>query len=291
MKDIYLYMIYASLKAGKEILKIYKSNNLNIDYKEDKTPVTLADKLANKIIKDILKIFKIPFVSEEDFNDDLNEKRLSFNAFFIIDPLDGTKEFIKKSDEFTVNIAFFKDKNLNFGVVLAPALNVLYFGGKNIGAYKIENVYDIFPFQKLNSFKNFRQIFYEAKEGKVIKNIKTFPTQHSYLLKVCTSRSHLDENTLNFIKKLKKDFEIQLEKIGSSLKFCLVAEGKAHLYPRFSPTMEWDTAAAQGVLEGAGGEVLTLDGKVLTYNKKNIKNPPFLALFNKSFFEKIKKYL
>ncbi len=263
MQNLFKDMLVAALKAGREVLKIYEKD-FEIFYKEDRTPLTLADKVSNEIIKDALKKYNLFILSEEEKGKEY-EHRKNIQKLFIVDPLDGTKEFIKKNGEFTINIAYVENRFPIFGVVYAPALKKLYFGGASFGSFSVNiiNAYD----EKININKILKAA--RKIESNFPKNKKLF---------VCVSRSHLNKKTVSFFNILKeKGFEISYKKIGSSLKFCFIAEGKAHFYPRLSPTMEWDTAAAQAVLEGANGIVVDLHGNRLSYNKEKLKNPDFFA--------------
>ena len=266
MENLFKDMIAAALEAGKEVLRIYEKD-FEIFYKEDGTPLTLADKISNEIIKGFLKKYNLFILSEEEKEKDYKFRK-NLQRLFIVDPLDGTKEFIKKNDEFTINIAYVENNFPVFGVVYAPALGKLYFGGASFGSFsvKINTTKDVYD-EKINV----DNILKTAKkiESSFPKNKKLF---------VCVSRSHLNEKTINFLNILReKEFEISYKKIGSSLKFCLIAEGEAHFYPRLSPTMEWDTAAAQAIVEGANGSVVDLKGNKLFYNKEKLKNPNFLV--------------
>ena len=236
------------LKAHNAILKIYESSNYEIDIKSDNSPLTKADLTAHKIIIEGLKKItpEIPVVSEEDKNSFYVSKDV--NLYWIIDPLDGTKEFIKRSGEFTCNIGLIENCRPIYGFVGVPTKNLIYFGGKDYGSYKISK----------NSFQ---------EEIKCIKNEAP--------LRIIMSKSHINKDTLNYIKKL--NLEYKTVQAGSSLKFLKIAEGKADLYPRLGLTSEWDTAAAHAVLEGAGGSVNQLNGERLVYNKENILNPFFIA--------------
>lgn len=256
-------VINIAKKAGKEILDVYNLS-IDVEYKEDKSPLTEADKRAHKVIeKGLKKISDYPILSEEGKNIPFEERK-NWEYFWLVDPLDGTKEFIKRNGEFTVNIALIYKNKPVFGVVYAPAINVLYYGGKDIGAYKIENSKII----DLNEDRN-----------KISSNNQ---------LTVVASKSHLNEETKNFIEMLEKYFkEIETVSIGSSLKICLLAEGKADIYPRIAPTMEWDTAAAHVVLNAAGGKMVKYvnienleelkNMPELIYNKENLLNPYFVA--------------
>ena len=250
--------IDASIQAGKKIIEIYNSDDFNLEYKLDDSPLTIADTASNKIIENILEASNIPILSEEgnilDFNNRKNLKQL-----WIVDPLDGTKEFIKKNDEFTVNIALIENSKPVIGVIYAPALNVLYFSERKLGSYKTL----ITALDEFDNSKAFRLPLVE----------------NSNEYKVLTSRSHLDDNTLDYIDNLKvNNLKAVSVPMGSSLKFCLLAEGLADCYPRFSPCMEWDTAAGQIICEEAGFKVVDLKTmKPIIYNRENLINNYFIA--------------
>ena len=250
--------IQASLLAGKKILEIYNSDDFIVEYKSDKSPLTLADKSSDEIIKNTLKASKIPILSEE--GDALNyDKRKDLKHLWIVDPLDGTKEFIKKNDEFTVNISLIENSVPIIGVIYAPALNVLYFSEIKLGAYKIL----ITALDKFDKSKAFRLPLVEKSNE----------------YKVLTSRSHLDDKTLDYIDNLKvNNLKVVSVPMGSSLKFCLLAEGLADCYPRFSSCMEWDTAAGQVICEQVGFKVVDLKTmKPIVYNRENLINNYFIA--------------
>ena len=238
--------------AGDEIMKIYNSSDISkmeIEYKNDNSPLTLADKKSNQTICDLLKnnYPEIPILSEEGSKVPYEERK-KWSKFWLIDPIDGTKEFIKKNGEFTVNIALIKDQQPSMGIVYAPVLDKYWFGSKKDGAFKLEN-----------GRKN---------KIKVNKDI-------SSTVKVVASRSHKSPRLDNFLSNF-KDYE--LVSMGSSIKICLVAEGKADIYPRLAPTMEWDTAAAHAVLKYADGALIdTSTNKEMMYNRKNLKNAYFIA--------------
>jgi len=250
--------IKAALVAGKEILKIYKSSNLGVEYKSDKSPLTLADRASNRIIESALTATNILILSEE--GEAINyEDRKDLNKLWIVDPLDGTKEFIKKNDEFTVNIALIEENKPTIGVIYAPALKVMYFSEKKLGAYKI-------------LIDGSDQLHYS-------KAVRLPIAINSTEYRVLTSRSHLDQNTLNYIDKLKKNqSKVVSVPIGSSFKFCLLAEGVANSYPRFSPCMEWDTAAGQIICNEAGFKVIDqITNSEISYNRTNLTNNSFIA--------------
>ncbi len=257
--------------AGEIILDIYNSN-FNISYKKNNSPVTTADRKANEFIKKkLLTILDIPVLSEEEQYIPFLERK-NWELFWLIDPLDGTKEFINGEKDFTVNIALIYKNSPILGVVYAPALDLLYYGGKNIGSFKID----------------------QKKKSKLCVSNMEKKQNSMKKLSVVTSKSHLNLETKNFIEILKMYYnEVQTVSIGSSLKFCLIADGKADIYPRLAPTMEWDTAAAHSILKGVQGKIVEYrnvnslnDLKFLPeliYNKKNLLNPPFLAFKNGKF--------
>lgn len=251
-------------QAGAAIMEIYDkpTDDWAVQTKSDDSPLTKADLSANAVICDYLKEHypNIPIMTEEAKVDEYS-LRTQWKSYWCIDPLDGTKEFIKRNGEFTVNIALmqtgpdFPDARPVLGVVFAPALNKSYFAVKECGAYS------------------------EA-DGTVTQiNAKHFSESDSGLVLVC-SRSHLDERTQTFLDS----FEAATTKsMGSSLKFMLVASGEAHIYPRLAPTMEWDTAASQIVVEESGGEVINADtSKPLSYNKEELRNPFFYVYGQRS---------
>ncbi len=225
--------------------------------KEDKSPLTEADRKANAIIVEALEQHypHIPIISEENKMVPYDERKY-WSRFWLVDPLDGTKEFIKKNGEFTVNIAFVEEGCPTFGVVHVPATGVTYYGVVGEGSYCIQHGGDAVPMGKT-------PILYTQKEHVV----------------VVASRSHLTPETEDFVADLKTQGKsVDFLSSGSSLKFCLVAEGKADVYPRFGPTMEWDTAAAHAVALGAGRHVYKAGtAEPLTYNKEDLLNPYFIV--------------
>ncbi len=241
-------------KAGDEIMKIYQQD-FEVDYKADNSPLTKADIKSNEIITESLKNIypEIPILSEENKEIPYNIRK-NWEYFWLIDPLDGTKEFVKKNGEFTVNIALIYKKMPVLGVIYAPTLNLLYYAQKDRGAFKQE--------------KN------EKPQRLPIYNHTNNDT-----LKVIVSKSHYNQETKKFVDNLKNQYKkIEFINIGSSLKFCLIAEGKADIYPRLAPTMEWDTAAGQAIIEQAGGKVIEFNTQTpLKYNKQNLLNPYFVT--------------
>ncbi len=243
-----------AVKAGEAILEVYKSDDFEVDHKADDSPLTKADLAAHKVIVAGLQTLSpdVPVLSEESADIPFDERK-TWNKYWLVDPLDGTKEFIKRNGEFTVNIALIENGKSVLSVVYVPVTEVSYSAAAGVGVFK-------------------------RKEGKkssigVMKNSRFKPT-------VVGSRSHMSDEVKNYLERLGQH---ELVSMGSSLKFCLVAEGKADLYPRLGLTSEWDTAAAQCIVEQAGGQVVTLDGKPLVYNTKDsLLNPHFMVFGDKS---------
>lgn len=244
----------ACVLAGDEILDEYEKKDLEIDYKVDNSPLTRADKRAQDVIIEILgKNFgDIPIVSEEDKH---ITTFLKSRPFFLVDPLDGTKEFIKKNDQFTVNIALICEKKSELGSVYAPAQGALYFRDQDLSSYHLKSA----------------KTELKGKTKKCIK-CRTQPKSGPVII---TSASHSSMQTLGYCELYNSPKTISA---GSSLKFCRIAEGKCDIYPRLGRTMEWDTAAGHAVLKGAGGNVFKLNClKELLYGKENLENPYFVA--------------
>ena len=246
-------IIPIALAAGEAIMAIYAHGSTAIQQKADASPVTEADMAAHRILVEGLASLppNCPVVSEEDAGSLAH--RCGQGMFWLIDPLDGTREFIARNGEFTVNIALIENGRSTLGIVYAPAIDTLYWGGAGLGA--------------------FRRI-----RGETVA-ITVAEESMVPCCRVVASRSHLNETTQSLIDRLGA---VNLIQAGSSLKFCRVAEGAADLYPRLAPTCEWDTAAAQAVLEGAGGTVLDLQGTPLRYGKPDVTNPSFIATRNKA---------
>ena len=237
-------------EAGNAIMQIYKQD-FEVEYKQDSSPLTLADKEANNIIEDGLSQLSVncPILSEEG-KEIPYEDRKHWEYFWLIDPLDGTKEFVKKNGEFTVNIALIYKDTPVLGVVYAPALDVCYWAKKGEGAFR---------------------------DGTKLP-LKTEKERDTY--KIVASRSHMSDETQAFINAIETNKEKELISIGSSLKICLVAEGEADIYPRLGPTMEWDTGAAHAIVNESGGfiEKYTYTQKSkYTYNKSNLLNDCFVT--------------
>ena len=253
--------IKASLKAGKAIMQVYDTD-YKIEIKNDKSPLTEADKRANKIINELLKDTPFPIISEE--NKQISYiKRRQWETCWIVDPVDGTKEFIRRNGEFTVNIALVRKGSPQYGVIYVPAIKRLYVGdAENQKAFSSD----------LNSHDSTLE---EVVASAVILKSKT----PSGFVEVVGSRSHMNQETLDFVENIKSSGrDVSVVSKGSSLKFCLVAEGRADIYPRFAPTMEWDTAAGHAICNAVGLEVVSeATNEPLLYNKKNLQNPWFVV--------------
>ena len=256
-------VIYAAIKAGKAILAIYNSEDFGIETKADNSPLTKADLAAHEIIKNELFSTQIPLLSEEG-KDIPYEERKNWEALWIVDPIDGTKEFIKRNGEFTVNIALIENQVPTLGVIYVPALKTLYFGDTN-GAYKLEDV----------TIDNYSTRKDNAVQLPVLNELENGCNRY----RVVASKSHLSQETEDFIEALKKEKgEIEMISKGSSLKLCMVAEGLADCYPRFAPTMEWDTAAGQAICMAAGKNVIDWETKeTMLYNREKLLNNWFLV--------------
>ena len=250
MNELLKLAIEASRIGSSEILTVYNSTDFGVESKEDNSPLTLADKNAHAAIVNILKKSGLPILSEEGKDIPYSERR-NWKQFWLVDPLDGTKEFIKRNGEFTVNIALIENQTPVLGVVAVPVTGDIYYGGVEIGAYKTESGFN-HPLHKLQKAAH-------SKSG----------------IRVVASRSHLNEATQNFISTLNNP---QLVSKGSSLKFMMLADGLADIYPRFAPTMEWDTAAAHAIVNQLDFQVLKQGtSKELQYNKESLINPGFVV--------------
>jgi 3'(2'), 5'-bisphosphate nucleotidase len=249
--------IAASVEAGKEIMKIYQTTDFGVEFKKDDSPLTIADKNAHNTIMALLSKTQFPVLSEEGKNIKYEERK-TWDTFWLVDPLDGTKEFIKKNDEFTVNIALIQQNEPIAGVVYVPAANCLYYANEN-GAFMISNYQDT---------------------GEIVQQAKMLPindNRDEFI--VVGSRSHMSEETKQYINGLDhKGKPLKIVSKGSSMKICMVAEGKADCYPRLGPTMEWDTAAGHAIAKYAGKSVLQYPELTnLKYNKENLLNPYFIV--------------
>ena len=233
-------------QAGDAIMQVYETADFGVETKKDDSPVTKADLAAHYVLVDGLAKLTphIAIVSEEDPASLAVPKQHDF--YWLIDPLDGTKEFINRNGQFTVNLALIENKRPSFGIVSTPIDQTIYWGGTGLGCWRL-------------------------KDGN-LSQLRTQATASP--IRVVASKSHLNDETRDFIARLG---ETELVQAGSSSKLLRIAEGTADIYPRLAPTCEWDTAAAQAVLEGAGGSVTKVDGSQMAYGKKDILNPYFIA--------------
>ncbi len=263
IKPLLPELIETAKRAGKEILEVYEKE-ISVQYKDDRSPLTEADRRSHRVITKGLKSLTpdVPVLSEEGSGIDYTE-RSQWQEFWLVDPLDGTKEFIKRNGEFTINIALIRNQKPVFGLILIPVKEVIYYGGPLVGGlYKCSTREDV---------KDYLSEHYRVKsEG----------NKRSKAITVVGSRSHGSERLTTFVEKLKSRYkDLNFVSAGSALKFCLVAEGRADLYPRFGPTMEWDTGAGHALLLSAGSTILRADTLTeLTYNKESLRNPDFIVI-------------
>lgn len=254
--------IRAALAGGQQILDVYDSE-FAVEMKEDRSPLTLADKNAHLAIEAILLETGLPILSEEG-RDIPYEERSQWPRFWMVDPLDGTKEFVKRNGEFTVNIALIENGVPVGGVIYVPVLKDLYYTWST-GAVKIKDVQTDEAVDPSSEDIRMRQLPIEKEAGQ------------SY--KVVGSRSHMSKETEVFVSALReKHGEVEMVAMGSSLKICLVAEGAADVYPRFAPTMEWDTAAGHAIVRAAGKTIIDQStGVEMRYNKEDLLNQWFVV--------------
>jgi 3'(2'), 5'-bisphosphate nucleotidase len=255
--------VKAAVDGGASIMEIYAKEDLGVEYKEDESPLTLADKECNDVINSYLIKTAHPIISEENRQLEFEERK-DWDTCWIVDPLDGTKEFVKRNGEFTVNIALVQNGKPLLGVIYVPDTKELYVADvaqKKAGKFILD------------------QHKVVAEDLNMDANLIGPKSVNSELVRVVGSRSHMSEATENFVGSLKGVYEkVDIVSKGSSLKFCLVAEGKADVYPRFAPTMEWDTAAGQAICDAVGLQVISKEtDKPLLYNKQNLLNPWFIV--------------
>lgn len=282
------HLIQAALDAGRAINKIYTDPeaDFEIECKADNSPLTKADRASHEIITRYLKDFGYPILSEEG-NLPAYDERKDWDTFWVVDPLDGTKEFIKRNGEFTVNIALVDEGVPVVGLIYVPVKRVLYVATEGDGAYKIEDIdYSIFessePESELSSNALQNKLDDDAYQMPLLENLG-----HGGKCVIVASRSHSNAETEDYIDAMRACCsEVETVSIGSSLKICLVAEGAADFYPRFAPTMEWDTAAGHAIARAAGCEIYQADGREprelninepLQYNKEDLHNPWFIV--------------
>jgi 3'(2'), 5'-bisphosphate nucleotidase len=281
LKDHLLTALLASKEAGKAILDVYKQE-FDVSYKEDDSPLTLADRRSHDIIVSYLadsseKSF--PILSEEGKEISFDQRHV-WEYFWLIDPLDGTKEFIKRNGEFTVNIALIYQHRPVLGVIFAPVNETYYFASEGFGSYRLKDD---------SAFRLLKGRVSEIERDRVLNEILNQSDRLPYCNRpsgiddspfvVVGSRSHPSKEFESFVKTMKEQHaKVEVISSGSSLKLCLVAEGRADIYPRMGPTMEWDTAAGQAIVEQASGSVMNYETcEPLKYNKKNLLNPWFIV--------------
>lgn len=256
----YLIAINAAILGGIEVMKVYDSGNFETEIKDDNSPVTLADKNSSDVIIKELEKTNIPILCEE-ITPPTYKERKKWKKLWVVDPLDGTKEFIKKTDSFCVNIALIEDESPVFGVIYIPVKKELYYGGKKYGTYKIENVSGILKLDNIVSalklkvpVKNDVKIVIGAY-GRIKNDLIELLIHHNI---VFSDRYYVS--------------------LPSAIKFCHLAEGKSDVYPRLYPCMEWDTAAGHAIVQGIGKEIYDLDTNLpLVYNKEDLYSPFFIV--------------
>lgn len=261
LKSLLNIAVDAAIVAGKEILSVYESGDFTIETKEDNSPLTRADKLAHAAIATKLEQTGIPVLSEEG-RAIPHAERAAWTRLWIVDPLDGTKEFISRNGDFTVNIALIEEGSPVLGVIYVPVTHELYYGIVGDGAWKVVEA---------NRFDDTGELMAAA----IRLPLESAGTTY----RVVGSRSHMNEQTMAFIDSLRKEHpDMEIVQRGSSLKICMVASGEADIYPRFSSTMEWDTAAGHAIALAAGKRIVSANDNIdLIYNKKNLLNPFFIV--------------
>ena len=261
IKNLLNTAVIAALEASKAILEIYHSGEFDIELKGDSSPLTKADIASHNVIMSYLEATDIPVLSEEG-RDISYQERKDWKQLWIVDPIDGTKEFIKRNGEFTVNIALIENQLPIIGVIFVPVTGELYFSSKELGAYKVAVNLENYDVEALLS---------KGNKLPLQREDKTFT--------IVASRSHMSAETEEYVQEMRNIHgEVHLISKGSSLKLCMVAEGTANCYPRFAPTMEWDTAAGQAICEHAGFKVLDWDTKKnMLYNREDLLNNWFLV--------------
>jgi 3'(2'), 5'-bisphosphate nucleotidase len=270
-RDFFMIAIKAAFKAGEEILKIYETQ-FEVEEKNDGSPITIADRKSNEIIEYALSGTFLPVISEESEIPSYNTRK-NWDHYWLVDPLDGTREFVNRNGEFTVNIAYMKKQLPVWGIIVAPVLQTIYFSTPEGKSYKIED------------FKLFKEKNFADDYDLIIQHAKTINTSSSnnHMNTILGSKSHYDQQNTTILSGLidnPKDLKV-LHK-GSSLKFCLLAEGLARYYPRVNKTWEWDTAAGHAILISAGGMMVSYpEKKDFLYNKNETINGGFIAFASK----------
>jgi 3'(2'), 5'-bisphosphate nucleotidase len=278
LQECLSHALIAAKKAGEAILSVYEQQ-IDVTYKDDKTPLTLADERAHAIVSDHLSIESLTGIHllSEEGRPIAYDERKGWEYFWLVDPLDGTKEFIHRRGEFTVNIALINEHRPVLGVVLVPTRGSLYFAAERLGSYKLENAEVIWQFYNDDE----KSLADNGFIDQIVNIASKLPLDHPSDRKITVvgSRSHGSDALTSFVQTAEQKYgDVEFIPAGSALKFGLVAEGAAHVYPRLGPTMEWDTAAGQCVVEQSGGAVIDLTrGTPLAYNKQELLNPHFFC--------------
>ncbi len=269
-----LTALKAAVDAGAAILDVYQTD-FDVQSKSDQSPLTLADQRSHKIIAAALRRFNIPLLSEEGRTIPFEERK-EWRCLWVVDPLDGTKEFIKRNDEFTVNIALVEAQRPTLGVVYLPVKDLLYLADKDLGAYRLDTAAKHLQVLHTQSDEPISDVlnFLDAKAQQL-----PLSRRLNDIYTIVGSRSHASQALKDFVAQKEAALgKVHFISAGSSLKICLVAEGKADIYPRLGPTMEWDTAAGQAIVEIAGASLKAHDsGQPLRYNKEDLLNPWFVV--------------
>jgi 3'(2'), 5'-bisphosphate nucleotidase len=262
--------IRAAVRAGEPILEVY-GGELQVEYKDDRSPLTLADTRSHAVIAAGLADTGIPVLSEEGRDIPFAE-RSRWRRLWVVDPLDGTKEFVKRLGEFTVNIALVEEGRPQLGAVFVPVTNRLYFGALGEGAFRLDDPQTIAALRAPGPTGEPAEVLARLKAAATRLPLDT--ADHSPFV-IVGSRSHATDELHAFVEEKRRELgAVEFISAGSSLKYCLVAEGAADVYPRLGPTMEWDTAAGQAVAEAAGARLVRWDtGEPMTYNKPDLLNP------------------
>ena len=254
--------VRAAIEAGRVIMDVYESEDFAVEKKDDNSPLTRADRAAHEIIMHELEDSSLPVLSEEG-KSILYDERKEWKRFWLVDPLDGTKEFVSRNGEFTVNIALIEDGFPVLGVVYVPVLDELFYGAGEQGGYYLSGI----------------NRWFGSKE-RLLETAYRLPMEKDGRpYRVVGSRSHMNDLTVAFIDSVRDEYpDLEIVQRGSSLKICMVAAGDADIYPRFGPTMEWDTAAGHAVARAAGKSMVEAEsGKELRYNKEDLLNPYFIV--------------
>ena len=254
--------IKAAIDAGQAILDVYESEDFEVEMKGDNSPLTKADRAAHEIIMHELESLGLPVLSEEGKSIPYDERK-EWKKFWLVDPLDGTKEFISRNGEFTVNIALIEEDMPVLGVVYVPVLDELFYGVSEQAGFYVSGANSRF-----GSSERFRERAYRLP---LVNNGRPY--------RIVGSRSHMNDLTVAFIDSVREEYpDLEIVQRGSSLKICMVAAGDADIYPRFGPTMEWDTAAGHAIARAVGKRMVEAEnGKELRYNKEELVNPYFIV--------------